>query len=81
VLRSALLDHRSIHGPGSNKGNTRLIDAYFLYVAELKKGMASQAIPAGTALGRISDVKLALGDVCRTREFQVRDLVDKPHEA
>jgi hypothetical protein len=76
VLRTALIQHRNLNAPGSNKGDTPLADAYALYVAELQEGMATQAIPAGTALARISDVKLALEDLCRTREFRVRDLVD-----
>jgi hypothetical protein len=76
LLRRSLLEHRDIYGPRSNKSYSPLADALTTYVAELKKGMASQAIPAGTAAGRISDLTLALKEFCRTRDFRVRDLTE-----
>ena len=77
LLRQHLLEHRGIYGPGSNKSYTPLADALATYVGEQKKGIATQAIPAGTAAGRISDVTLALKKISSTREFRVRDLSDE----
>ena len=76
LLRQSLLEHRDIYGPGSDKGHTPLGDALATYVGEQKMGIASQAIPAGTATGRISDSTLALKKFSCARDFRVRDLTD-----